>query len=148
MDRRRQLLNSVRNIVHRLRSRIYNEDSTICNTACDAVVRSHLDAILARITTYTRTKARTIRIAVDVLYNNRKDAHQAVETRAIRVGYLETLCIGFVRELDRRVSREFARLHGLLLSHHKEGGADRPVDWSGNNIELSRNLWPYRHRQL
>lgn len=120
----------------------------VCNTACDAVVRSHLDAILARITTYTRTKARTIRTAVKTLHENRMDAHQTARIQATRVGYVQPLCVGFVRELDRRVAREFASLHGLLLSEHKQGGANRPVDWSGDNVELSRNLWPYRHREL
>lgn len=149
MVRRRQLLIAVRNIVERLRTRIYQDRADICTThGCDDFVRDHLDAILARISIYTRTKPRTIRLAVFELYDSRVIAHNAIETRASSVGYQEPLCVGFVRELDRRVSNEFDRLHGLLLSYHKEGEADRPVDWTEENVELDRNLWPYRFVQL
>lgn len=149
MVRRRQLLNAVRNIVQRLRTRIYQDTSRICTShACDDFVRDQLDAILARISVYTRTKLRTIRVAVFELYDSRVVAHNAIETRSTSVGYQEPLCIDFVRELDRRVSNEFDRLHGLVLSYHKEDGADRPVDWTEENVELNQDIWPYRYVQL
>lgn len=149
MARRQQLLNGVRNIVQSLRTVIYNDTSRVCTQACDAIVRSHLDAILARITIYTRTKPRTIRAAVFEVYSTRVDTHNAIESRATSVAYVDPLCVEITAELDRRVSREFDRLHGLLLSYHKDPGeADRKVDWTEENVHLTPRLWPYRYVPL
>lgn len=147
-ERRARLLRNLKSLVQPLREDTYTDQTTVCSPYCDAIVRLHLEDILAMIKKGPRSRVKpiTIRRMISDLYNRCMDSHHVIQNSIGQLNYRQPFCIDHLEELDWRFGQVFNRVSGLVLSRYK-GNARKKLDWTGCNAGLNpKGLWPYGYR--